>query len=55
MTSDRPLTKTDNTESPRKPYSTPELVHYGNIREITKNLGGTVGKNDGGGGNDKTG
>lgn len=55
MTSDRPSTKTDNTEHPRKPYTTPELVHYGNIREITKALGGTVGKNDGGGGNDKTG
>lgn len=55
MTSDRPLTKTDNTESPRKPYSTPELVQYGNIREITKNLGGTMGANDGGGGKDKTG
>ena len=47
-TSDRP----DHT---RKPYTKPKLVNYGDIREVTKNLGGTVGMNDGGGGNDKTG
>jgi len=50
-----PLTKTDQTEQPKKHYATPRLVHYGNIREITRNTGGTLGKNDGGGGNDKTG
>jgi hypothetical protein len=55
MTSDRPSTETNNTERPRKPYTTPELLHYGNIREITRNLGGTMGKNDGGAGKDKTG
>jgi hypothetical protein len=55
MTSDLQSTKTDNTETSRKPYTTPELVQYGNIRELTKATGGVVGKNDGGGGNDKTG
>ena len=55
MTSDRPSSKTDNTETSRKPYTTPELVHYGNIREITRAVGGVVGKNDGGAGKDKTG
>ena len=54
MTSD-PSSKTDQTERPRKPYTTPKLVHYGNIREITKAVGGVVGKNDGGAGKDKTG
>ena len=39
----------------KKPYTKPTLISYGNIREVTKNLGGVVGKNDGGGGNDKTG
>jgi len=48
-------TKPTEPQQPRKPYTSPKLVHYGNIREITRNTGGTVGKNDGGGGNDKTG
>lgn len=47
-------TKTDQPEQPRKPYTSPKLVQYGNIREITKNLGGTLGMNDGGSGKDKT-
>ena len=55
MTSDYPPSNTEQTEQPRKPYSAPELVHYGNIREITKAVGGVVGKNDGGAGKDKTG
>ena len=48
-------TKPDQTQQPGKPYTSPKLVQYGNIRDITKALGGTLGKNDGGGGNDKTG
>ena len=55
MTSDRPTDKSDQTEHQRKPYTQPRLVHYGNIREITKAVGGVVGKNDGGAGKDKTG
>lgn len=39
----------------KKSYHSPELTSYGNIREITQNAGGTMGMNDGGGGNDKTG
>ena len=55
MKSDPPATKTEQTEQVKKNYSTPKLIHYGNIREITKALGGTLGMNDGGGGKDKTG
>ena len=54
MTFEPPVDNSDQTEQPKKNYSTPQLVHYGNIREITKNLGGTVGMNDGGAGKDKT-
>ncbi|HET6975023.1 MAG TPA: lasso RiPP family leader peptide-containing protein [Pyrinomonadaceae bacterium] len=54
MTSDQP-TKNDRTEHRGNPYAAPKLVEYGNIREITKALGGVVGKNDGGSGKDKTG
>lgn len=45
----------DKTRPPKKPYNRPQFSSYGQIRDITKTLGGTVGKNDGGGGNDKTG
>ena len=38
-----------------KPYQKPELVNYGDVREVTKNTGGVVGSNDGGAGKDKTG
>ena len=44
-----------NTESPeeqaetKKPYHKPELLVYGNIREITRNVG-PKGNLDGGGG-----
>jgi len=55
MTSEPPVNQPDQTNQSKKNYSTPQLVQYGNIREITRALGGTVGKNDGGGGNDKTG
>jgi hypothetical protein len=54
MKSEPTSTKPDKTEQPRKPYTPPKLVQYGDIREITQNLGGTSGMNDGGGGKDKT-
>ncbi len=38
-----------NPDQTKKPYHTPEVVVYGNIREITRNLG-PKGANDGGGG-----
>ena len=47
--------KTESQDQSRKPYTKPELVSYGDIRELTKTTGGVVGMNDGGGGNDKTG
>ena len=53
--------KTANTpkpvrqDQPKQPYNKPTLVSYGDIREVTRVTGGVVGKNDGGGGNDKTG
>ena len=40
--------------STKKAYHKPELVIYGDVREITKVTGGTTGMNDGGGGPDKT-
>lgn len=49
------LNKPSNDSDPHKqPYHTPELVTYGDVREITKNAGGMTGMNDGGGGPDKT-
>ena len=39
----------DNQEEKRKPYHKPELVVYGNIREVTRNVG-PKGNLDGGGG-----
>lgn len=54
MASDQTPTTPQETDSSRKSYATPKLVDYGNLREITRALG-TVGKNDGGGGKDKTG
>jgi hypothetical protein len=55
MKSEPPGTNTAQTEQPKKNYTTPQLVQYGNIREITKAVGGVVGMNDGGSGKDKTG
>lgn len=55
MQSDTPSSKTDQTQEPRKPYTSPRLVDYGDIREITRATGGTLGMNDGGAGKDKTG
>jgi len=54
MKSEPPATNTTQNEQPKKNYTTPKLVQYGNIREITKALGGTAGMNDGGAGKDKT-
>ena len=54
MTSEPPVNQPDQTPQSKKNYTTPQLVQYGNIREITKALGGTVGMNDGGAGKDKT-
>ena len=39
----------DTPEETRKPYHKPELVTYGNIREITRNAG-PKGADDNGGG-----
>ena len=39
----------DNQEENRKPYHKPELVVYGNIRDITRNVG-PKGNSDNGGG-----
>ena len=39
----------DNQEENKKPYHKPELLSYGNIREITRNIG-PKGAEDGGGG-----
>ena len=39
----------DKTDDARKPYHKPELVTYGNLREITRNVG-PKGVDDGGGG-----
>ena len=54
MKPEPPATNTVENEHPKKNYTTPKLVQYGNIREITKALGGTLGMNDGGSGKDKT-
>jgi len=55
MASDQTPTKAQQIDRSKKHYIAPKLVHYGNIREITKALGGVVGMNDGGSGKDKTG
>ncbi|HEX5734932.1 MAG TPA: hypothetical protein VF131_19030 [Blastocatellia bacterium] len=39
----------------KQPYQPPQLIFYGVITEITQRDGGTMGMNDGGAGNDKTG
>ena len=39
----------------RQPYAPPRLEVYGSLRELTLKNGGITGKNDGGGGPDKTG
>ena len=47
--------RTDNSGLSEKPYHSPTFYSYGDIREITQRNGGTMGKNDGGAGVDKTG
>lgn len=46
--------KTPATTS-KRPYRRPVLETYGSLHAVTHIMGGTVGKNDGGGGPDKTG
>ena len=41
-------------ELTKKSYKSPELIVYGDVRTITRVAGATVGKNDMGGGSDKT-
>jgi len=43
-----PTAETHEREA-KKPYHQPQVIEYGNIREITKNLG-SKGNVDGGGG-----
>ena len=46
----KPEAAAESTEQEtKKPYHTPEVIVYGNIREITKNAG-AKGNLDGGGG-----
>ena len=45
----------NNLKPKKKVYQKPRLIAYGDIREITKVTGGTLGMNDGGSGKDKTG
>ena len=48
-------TDSEKVNPPKKSYNTPRLSIYGSVREITRNMGGTSGMNDGGAGPDKTG
>jgi len=54
MSENSNIPASEKIEPPKKPYHTPQLSLYGSVREITKAMGGTTGKNDGGGGPDKT-
>jgi hypothetical protein len=45
----KPIDEQANEEQIRKPYHKPEVIVYGNIREITRNIG-PKGDLDGGGG-----
>ena len=45
---------TDDIDTHLKPYHCPELVSYGDVREITQASGGVNTVNDMGGGPDKT-
>ena len=45
----KPADEQANEEQIRKPYHKPEVIVYGNIREITRNIG-PKGNLDGGGG-----
>jgi hypothetical protein len=50
MSNDLNTPRNDDAQPLVKPYHKPELIVYGDIREITKNVGTTSQKNDGGGG-----
>lgn len=50
MSNDAPA----KTQTARKPYCTPRLVEYGDIRAVTQ-ITGRYNKNDGGSGKTKTG
>ena len=49
MTRNPETDQAGNTQQLKKPYHKPEVVVYGNIREITRNVG-SKGALDGGGG-----
>jgi hypothetical protein len=49
------MTGTGTSAPQKRPYAPPRLVTYGGLRELTLRSGGTMGMNDGGAGNDKTG
>ena len=38
-----------NSDQPKKPYHKPEVIVYGNIREITRNVGPKGNLDNGGG------
>ncbi len=44
----------DGGTEQRRPYRSPRLKVYGDARSLTGSSGGNSGKNDKGGGNDKT-
>ncbi|CAN5664815.1 hypothetical protein BH18ACI4_BH18ACI4_06750 [soil metagenome] len=47
-------TASEKKSPPKKAYNAPRLLIYGSVQEITRMMGAS-GKNDGGGGKDKTG
>lgn len=55
MAIDQTPSNAQQIDRSKKHYLAPKLVNYGNIREITRALGGINGMNDGGAGKDKTG
>jgi len=55
MTIEAGTLKSSEDKPTEKDYRSPQLTTYGDIREVTRASGGTMGMNDGGAGNDKTG
>lgn len=47
--------ESQTTSPDRRPYAPPRLTVYGDLRTVTLKDGGTMGRNDGGAGPDKTG
>lgn len=45
----KPKNSTSEKESNKRPYQSPQIFSYGNIREVTRNVG-SKGALDGGGG-----